>query len=133
MGKRCHKHQSDPQSRYIKRYSTAIRIHDGAFDTNWVDTTTGRFHSPLVRLKKELWPTVTYGGKRLVSVDIKNSQPELMLGLLNPKVLPYNNLSEKVYHYNLPIFTVYDSIITSQSEKEYVKSVMEKQSKKMIG
>lgn len=99
-GKRCHKQQFDPQSRYIKRYSTAIRIHDGAFDTNGVDTTTGRFHSPLVRLKRELRPTVTYGGKRLVSVDIKNSQPVLMLGLLNPKVLPYNNLSEKVYHYN---------------------------------
>lgn len=56
-----------------------------------------------------------------------------MLGLLNSQVPSYNNLSKKVYHYNLPIFTVYDSIITSQGEKEYVKSVMEKQSKKMIG
>lgn len=100
-GKRRNQQKSDPQTRYLKRYSTALRIHDASFDTIGADTTTGRFHSPMVRLKKPLRPTVTYDGKRLVSVDIKNSQPVLMLGLLNPKVLTYNStFIHSVFHFN---------------------------------
>lgn len=47
-----------------------------------VDDTSFRFHSNLTRLKSELRNALTYDGKQLVSLDIKNSQPYFSLVLL---------------------------------------------------
>jgi len=99
-GSRRYYKKFDPEARYIKRYITALRIYDGSFDDNGVDTTTGRYHSPIVRLKKELRETITYGGNRLVSVDIRNSQPFLLGTLTDPKVFASNGIGSRIYHYN---------------------------------
>jgi len=40
-----------------------------------IDQTGHRFHSPLTGLKKQLRNMLTYAGKELISLDIKNSQP----------------------------------------------------------
>ena len=43
-----------------------------------------RFYSPITNLKRELRNFLTYDGKSLVEIDIKNSQPLLSLVLFNP-------------------------------------------------
>jgi hypothetical protein len=116
-GSRRHYKKFDPQARYHKRYSTALRIHEGSFDTNGVDTTTGRYHSPIVRLKKELRSTITYGGKRLVSVDIKNSQPFLLGVSIDPKVFINNSIGTRIYHYNPSV----ESYLRFKAFKKYDK------------
>jgi hypothetical protein len=50
----------------------------------YVDKTSGRLHTNLTTLKKELRNFLTYDGRQLVSLDIKNSQPFFSLLLLNP-------------------------------------------------
>jgi hypothetical protein len=52
----------------------------GVFNCS-VDPTGKRFHSALTNLKSEMRNFITYGGKELVSVDIKNSQPYFSLAL----------------------------------------------------
>jgi hypothetical protein len=42
-----------------------------------------RFYNPISNLKKELRNFITYDGKQLVDVDLKNSQPFLSLALFN--------------------------------------------------
>jgi len=42
-----------------------------------MDKTSYRVHSPLTRLNKQLRNLITYDGKSLVNIDIKNSQPYL--------------------------------------------------------
>lgn len=49
------------------------------------DITVGRLYTPLTMINKKLRKHVTYKGKRLVGIDMKNCQPFLSLGLLNPR------------------------------------------------
>jgi len=46
-----------------------------------VDSTAGRLHTNLTNLKSDLRNYLTYDGKTLVAVDIRNSQPYLSLAL----------------------------------------------------
>lgn len=65
---------------------TLLNIHSFA-DKDFsltVDETGNRLHTPLTNLKKELRNFITYKGKTLVSIDIKNSQPFMALKLLDP-------------------------------------------------
>ena len=64
--------------RAVKRLASGDFYHK-------VDDNIGRFHSNLTGLKKELRNYITYDGKRLVNLDIKNSQPLLSGVLLKPK------------------------------------------------
>lgn len=63
------------------------------------DLTTGRFHTPLTRLKKELRPYVDRG-ERLVSIDITNSQPFLSLIVLDIELFKKLNIKELIAKYN---------------------------------
>jgi hypothetical protein len=62
----------------IKALYSIERIHLKNFHFT-VDDSVGRFHSNLTNLKSELRNYLTWNGHKLVSVDIKNSQPLLSL------------------------------------------------------
>ena len=78
----------------VKQISCGDHLNAGA------DKNVGRFHSFLTRLKKELRRALTYKGKKLVSIDVVNSQPFLMVGLLDPMVFTNNTVFSKVFRYN---------------------------------
>lgn len=63
------------------------------------DLTTGRFHTPLTRLKKELRPYVDRGEK-LVSIDITNSQPFLSLIVLDFELFKRLDIKGLIAKYN---------------------------------
>ncbi len=44
-----------------------------------------RFHTLISQLKKEARRALTFEGQRLISIDIKNSQPYCLIALLDPK------------------------------------------------
>jgi len=64
------------------------------------DTTSGRLHTPLTQLKKELRMFLKYDGKKLVSIDIKNSQPYLSTILFNEETFKKNKVQDKINLYN---------------------------------
>lgn len=73
-------------SRVTKKYSAKLAVQklvNGDFYYK-IDENVGRFHSNLTNLKKELRNYITYDGKPLVNIDIKNSQPLLSTILLDP-------------------------------------------------
>ena len=61
--------------------SSAQRIINGEINYS-VDNTSGRFHSNLTNMPKELRDYVRIDGTRLVNIDLKNSQPYLSTILL---------------------------------------------------
>jgi hypothetical protein len=65
-----------------------------------IDRTSGRFHSPLTRLKTEVRPCVSYAGEKLVSLDLKNSQPFLSLTLLDIDLYEKNRMKDILSIYN---------------------------------
>lgn len=75
-----------------------------------VDENVYRFHSNLTNLKKELRNYITYNGKKLVNVDIKNSQPLFSLILFKPEF--YNPTSLHNIHQYSHIFNLNSSTTT---------------------
>ena len=49
-----------------------------------VDDNVKRFHSILTNIKSELRQYITYDGKKLCAVDVKNSQPFISTVLFRP-------------------------------------------------
>ena len=65
-----------------------------------VDDTAGRLHTLLTCLKSPLRAFLSYEGKPLVSVDIKNSQPLFSNALLNEILFHKNRMLEGISIYN---------------------------------
>jgi hypothetical protein len=67
-----------------------IRINDLANLRTWftIDTSGNRLHTILTNMSSDLRQFVRYDGQRLVSVDIKNSQPYLAIKLLEDRYGP---------------------------------------------
>lgn len=65
-----------------------------------VDDNVGRFHSSLTNLKKELRKYISYNGQKLVTVDIKNSQPLFSLLLFRKEF--YTGAGVYINIFNLP-------------------------------
>jgi len=89
-------------SRYTKRIKALYsikKLENQNFYYN-VDDNVGRFHSNLTNIKKELRNYITYDGKKLVNIDIKNSQPFFSTLLFNPAF--YEEKSEIINIYNIP-------------------------------
>lgn len=61
---------------------SAIRIENGDHERCKIDDTSGRFHSIITNLSKELRPFLRINGEPLVNVDVRNSQPYLSTILL---------------------------------------------------
>lgn len=55
-----------------------------------VDATAGRFHTLLTQLPKDLKQFITYDKKRLVGIDLTNSQPLLATALLDKEIFINN-------------------------------------------
>ncbi|MEI9943291.1 MAG: hypothetical protein WDN26_03650 [Chitinophagaceae bacterium] len=78
---------------------TIIDTHDFSHKIKF-DLTSGRFHTPLTRLKKELRPYVDRGQK-LVNIDITNSQPFLSLIVLDYEIFNRLDIKGLIAKYNL--------------------------------
>ena len=89
----------DPDRAYARRIIPAFKIKNKQFDLT-IDRTSGRLHSPLTQLKKELRPYLRYNGEKLVSIDIKNSQPYLSTVLFNRKYFNLNKMGVRLKLYN---------------------------------
>ena len=86
----------DPQQQYNSALLNLDRIHSGEFYLS-VDANVFRLHSAISNFRSELRHCISYGGRKLLSLDIKNSQPYLSTVLLNYFVwLAYinNNLDD---------------------------------------
>lgn len=70
--------------KYRYRQISVDRIHNSDFEYT-VDDTVRRFHSNLTNLKSGLRNLLTYDGKSLCSIDVKNSQPFISTILFNPE------------------------------------------------
>ena len=85
---------------YNMKYIVVDRIHEGKNHSLTVDRTSGRFHSPLTQLKKELRQYVQYDGEKLWAVDIINSQPLLSLIVLDYELFMKNKIYQILSYYN---------------------------------
>jgi len=102
-------------SRYAKRIKAiyAIEKFENKNFYYSVDDNVGRFHSNLTNIKKELRNYITYDGKRLVNIDIKNSQPFFSTLLFNPAF--YKEKSEIINIYKIPSLIILYSSFSSFS------------------
>lgn len=71
-----------PENKRMCRLCSIMKIEKKIFEFKF-DNTSGRFHSNLTNMKKELRKFITYNGERLCSSDIKNCQPVLTTIMLN--------------------------------------------------
>lgn len=86
-------------------FVSIYKLHNGIFPFK-VDDNVERLHTILTNMGKGLRNFVTYGGKPLVAVDLKNSQPFFSCCLFNPEFYVRNetepqkfniyNISEKI-------------------------------------
>ena len=86
-------------SKFNQRKIEAEKLYNHEYNLS-VDRTSGRFHSPLTRLKSELRKFVTYNGKKLISLDLKNSQPFLSLVFTDIGLFRKNNVKDIISKYN---------------------------------
>ncbi len=78
------KHYKDPIVQYNCSHLNIERIASGEFALS-VDDNVFRLHSTISNLRSEIRNCISYGGRKLVSIDIKNSQPYLSTALLNDR------------------------------------------------
>jgi hypothetical protein len=91
------KRQANALERKIINEIKVHKIVTGSYYLN-TDDNVGRFHTNITTLKREHRKCLTYDDKKLVNVDIKNSQPLLVLVLLNPMFYKGSKYSE---HFNI--------------------------------
>jgi hypothetical protein len=68
--------------KYFSTLLAAARVAEQVYFFK-IDEKAGRVHTSLSNLKKEFRNFLTYDGKRLVEIDVKNSQPFFSLAILN--------------------------------------------------
>lgn len=95
--------------RYRVRGILIEKIKNGQYTKGAPDDTTGRFHSILTRMKKQMRKAVKYINERFVSIDIVNSQPYFVVGILDPNTFSNNTLQDKIFKYNEQLVTHYTS------------------------
>ena len=75
------KQYKNPDTQYSCSALNIDRISNGDFRLS-VDPNVHRLHSTISNLKSEIRNCITYNGKHLVSIDVKNSQPYISTGIL---------------------------------------------------
>ena len=75
----------DPDIQYKHAMLNVMNLSRGVINCT-VDDTVKRMHYELTSLKSELRNLITYKDERLISIDITNSQPYLVLALFNKRV-----------------------------------------------
>lgn len=68
--------------KYFSTLLAAVRVSEQVYFFK-ADDKAGRVHTSLSNLKRELRNFLTYDGKRLVEIDVKNSQPFFSLAILD--------------------------------------------------
>jgi hypothetical protein len=76
--------EGDPKDPYTQ-YKCALQNLDKIKDEDFalsVDKTVHRLHSVFTNISSPLRNCISFGGRKLVSIDVKNSQPYILIGLL---------------------------------------------------
>ncbi len=76
------KNSNEAIARLNRSIVNVYKIHYGAYNVT-IDNNIARLHSPLTNLRSDLRPFLRYDGKKLASIDIKNSQPYLSARILD--------------------------------------------------
>lgn len=100
------------------------RIHKGDFQFT-IDNNAGRLYTVLTQIKKELRQFIRYNGKKLVAIDIKNSQPYLSSVLFSEEHYNLNNCEKAIQYYN-PLFRIeenYTNFKNKLSEARKMKDI----------
>jgi hypothetical protein len=108
-------------SRTTKKYSAKLAVQKLATGNFYykIDENVGRFHSNLTNIKKELRNYITYDGKPLVNIDIKNSQPLLSSILLDPSF--YTTKPRYINIYQLPSSF---NLLTNKHKHTYTDTII---------
>ena len=85
--------------KFIYRHATLLKFHRGIFLPS-KDKTAGRLHSTMTQIKGDLRSFIRYDGRKLIAIDIVNSQPYLAVVLLNPIKLEENNIINMILSIN---------------------------------
>ena len=83
ISKRDRRTRSNPHYQYVNGQLSILRFK-GKDDRCWIDNKGMRLHTCITKCPKLLRNYITLEGEPLVSIDIKNSQPYMLLALLNP-------------------------------------------------
>ncbi|RCU42293.1 hypothetical protein EIZ47_10125 [Chryseobacterium lacus] len=113
------------------RLHPILELHHKSFAFG-VDTSGGRLHTPLTRLKSELRKHVTYKGESLFSIDVVNSQPFLTRALFFENNFIINKVMDKLFNGVPPASSIPIMILKMVREarletdtKMYLKSISE--------
>lgn len=82
------------------------------------DNNVFRLHTNLSNLRSVLRNALTYKGENLISIDLKNSQPYLSIGLLNKNIV--NNILHNNSYYYIMLGEILESI-ENKGFEEFVK------------
>jgi hypothetical protein len=105
----------------IKKFKNLIainNIHKQSFFCS-VDFNIGRFHSNLSTLNKKLRPFITYKGKNLVNIDIRNSQPLLSTAILKKEFWTREHSGMNIYRFPSALNLLSGSPIPSYAVKSF--------------
>jgi len=86
-------HYKDPLLQYQQGNLSLMKLQERQFNCSISDN--GRFHSVLTNMRSVLRNYLTYNGERLVSIDVKNSQPYLICLLLQPEFWRSTKIKKK--------------------------------------
>lgn len=118
------KSYKDPYTQYKCSLLNIERITSGEFVLS-VDDNVFRLHSTISNLRSEIRNCISYKGRKLVSIDIKNSQPYLSTAILNFQFWKEPTWIEEKYP-TACIYKISKSIksIIFQSSKCYYSFIM---------
>lgn len=111
-------------SRTTKKYSAKLAVQKLAAGNFYykIDENVGRFHSNLTNIKKELRNFITYDGKPLVNIDIKNSQPLLSTILLEPSFYTQQKKPRYINIYNIP--SSFNLLTNNKHKHTYIDTII---------
>lgn len=114
--------------KFCSRMLVVHRIHKGDFQFT-IDNNAGRLYTVLTQIKKELRQFISYNGKKLVAVDIKNSQPYLSSVLFSEEHYNLNNCEKAIQHYN-PLYrieenySIFKNMLTEARKKKDIPTFL---------
>ncbi len=113
----------------VKKFKNLIAINNLYKQSYFcsVDFNIGRFHSNLSTLNKKIRPFITYKGKTLVNIDIKNSQPLLSTVILNKGFWTNTSSKLNIYKFKSALNLLSGSPIPSYAVKSFSLDHLEEQ------
>ncbi len=105
----------------IKKFKNLIAINNMQKKSFFcsVDYNIGRFHSNLSTLNKKLRPFITYKGKNLVNIDVRNSQPLLSTAILKKEFWTREHSGMNIYRFPSALNLLSGSPVDSYAVKSF--------------